>query len=214
MNLTETYRDHRRVAVELTNKILKTSVKPSALGRSAKLLGIGKGRYLIFDSESEMDALMDFVINEYRVNNQNAVELYLAQQGAENEIEEEILNAFVSSYTSLFKIVSVSRREHLVVLSDLLNKRDNVQLMDINLSGTAVPGLLIFLRVLQLKQFAMTSGMSFAFPGELEEYLLARYKRLKGTVRSRHGSARRFVCFHRLSRSDGLKVGYRRIDSH
>lgn len=208
MNLTEKYKTYRSVGRELNNKIAATYAKRRVLLKSAKLLGIVKRGVLVFDSEDEMDVLMDFALNEYRVNNQNAVELYRRQTGLENEIEEEILDALVSSYTSLFKITSVSKRQHLLVLSDLLNRREDIELIDIGFSRTAIPGLLLFLRVVHCKDFNMSSGIAFVFPGDLEDYLLGRYKRLRGRAKSRQNSIKRFVSFYKLSKTDGIEVRY------
>ncbi|MBU4492672.1 MAG: hypothetical protein KKD69_09455 [Euryarchaeota archaeon] len=54
----------------------------------------------------------------------------------------------------------------------------------------------------------MTSGVAFAFPGELEEYLLRRYKKLSKKVKSDSDSIKRFVSFFRLNKTDGIEVIY------
>lgn len=93
-------------------------------------------------------------------------------------------------------------------MEDILNKKDNIPLMDIALSKTAVPGILLFTRLIPFKDFNMTSGAGFVFPGELEKYLLKRYKKLRKKVESDSESVKRFVAFHKLSKSSGLKVKY------
>ena len=84
---------------------------------SAKLLGIAQGDTLIFDSENETSVLMDFALHEYRVNNQNAIEIYREKIGWRNEIEKDLLDALLSSYASLFKIISISESEQTLLLN-------------------------------------------------------------------------------------------------
>jgi len=120
----------------------------------------------------------------------------------------DILDALLSSYTSLFKITSVSRREKLVFFNDILNRRGHIGLIDIALSKTATVRMLLFFRFLSFSDFNMASGVSFAFPGELEGYLLGKYERLSKKVESDSDSIKRFVSFFGLSKTDGLDFTY------
>ena len=51
-------------------------------------------------------------------------------------------------------------------------------------------------------------GVSFVFPGDIEGYLVRKYKKLGKKVKSDSESVRRFVSFFRLSKTDGLKGKY------
>jgi hypothetical protein len=163
--------------------------------KSARLLGIVRGGTFIFDSEEEMSVLMDFALNEYKVNNKNAVEIYKEKVGWQNEIEKDILDALFSSYTSLFKITSISEVENTLLLNDILNNKSDIKLTDINFSKTAAPGFLLFTRLVPFKDFNATSGVSFAFPGDLEEKILRKYKKLREKVKSDSDSIKRYVPF-------------------
>ena len=59
-----------------------------------------------------------------------------------------------------------------------------------------------------LADFNMTSGISFAFPSDLEGYLIRKYKKLTKKVESDSESVKRFVSFFMLSKTDGLEVKY------
>jgi len=178
------------------------------LMKSARLLGIARGDILVFDSEGETSVLTDFALNEYRVNNKNTIEIYREKVGWQNEIEKDILDALLSSYTSLFKITSIFEAENTLFLNDILNKKDNIKLIDIAFSKTAIPGLLLFIRLVPFKDFNMTSGVSFVFHGDLEEYLLRRYKKLSKKVKSDSDSIKRFISFFRLNKTNGIEVRY------
>lgn len=178
------------------------------LMRSARLLGVARGDTFVFDSEDETSVLMDFALNEYRVNNKNTIEIYREKIGWQNEVEKDILHALLSSYTSLFKVASISEAENTLLLNDILNKKDNMKIIDIAFSKTAIPGLLLFIRLIPFKNFNMTSGVSFVFSGDLEEYLLRRYKKLSKKVKSASDSIKRFVSFYKLSKTSGIEVRY------
>lgn len=202
------YKTYRKTGMKLVQKIIDLYVDRDVLMESVKLIGMVKGDTLVFRNEDETSVLMDFAVNEYKKTNKNAVELYRDEVGWKKEIEKENLDALLSSYTSLFKITSISEEENTVILNDILNKKYNIKLTDIALSKYGILGLLFFFRLVTFKDFKMTSGMAFAFPEKVEKLLLVRYKRLAKKVKSDNDSIRRFVSFYRLSRDYGIEVGY------
>ena len=189
-------------------KVMNASLSRDALGRSAKLLGISSGGVFVFDSEEEMAVLMDFALNDYRIGGKNAIELYSATKGSANEIERELLAGYASARTSLFRIISTSKADNSLLLRDLLNDRGDVQLTDTNLSRTTVPGFLLFLRVVPLRDFNMTSGFMFAFPGHLESRLLAGYRRPAKKREPRDEAQRRFIRFLKAYRDHGIETRF------
>jgi hypothetical protein len=208
MTLIEKYKTYRNVGMELNHKIIDSSLDHDLLKKSAKLLGIIHEGTIVFDSEDEVSVLMDFTLNEYKVNNKNTIEIYREKIGWQNEIEKDILDALLSSYTSLFKVTSISENENTLRLHDVLNKKDNIKLIDIGFSKSSVPGLLLFIRLVQFEDFNMTSGISFVFNGDLEKYLLRRYKNLSKKVKADSDSIKRFVSFFKLNKTDGMEVMY------
>ncbi len=208
MTIIEKYKEYRNIGRELNHKIMNACLDRNALIKSARLLGIARGETLVFESEDETSVLMDFALHDYRANKQNTIEVYREKIGWENEIEKEILDAFISSYTSLFKIISISEAENSLIVNDILNKKDNIKIIDIALSKTAALGLLLFIRLIPFKDFNMSAGISFAFPADSEKYLLKRYKILSKKVKSGNDSLRRFISFYKLSKAEGIEVRY------
>lgn len=208
MTIIEKYGTYRQISMELNHKIMDACLDPGVLMKSARLLGIVRGDTLIFDSEDETNVLMDFALNDYRVNNKKTIEIYREKIGWQDKIEKDILDALLSSYTSLFKVTSISEAENTLLLNDILNKKDNIKLIDIAFSKTAIIGLLLFIRLVPFKDFNMTSGVSFVFPGDLKENLLRRYKKLSKKVESDSDSIKRFVSFFRLNKIGGMEVRY------
>ncbi|MBW2309400.1 MAG: hypothetical protein JRG73_20980 [Deltaproteobacteria bacterium] len=210
MSLVDRYRMYREANRKLNVKVMKACLERDAFMSAANLLSIAEGNAVFFDSMDETDVIMDFALNDYKVDGKNAVQIYRERYGG-NELELDILDALLSSYTSLFKITSVSRREKLVFFNDIINKRCHIGLMDIALSRTATVGMLLFFRLLSFSDFNMASGVSFAFPGELESYLLRKYKKLRKKVESDSEAIKRFVSFFWLSKTDGLEMKYEEI---
>ena len=68
--------------------------------------------------------------------------------------------------------------------------------------------MLLFFRLLSFSDFNMTSGVTFAFPGELGNHLRRKYKRLSKMVRADSEAVKRFVSFFWLNEMDGLEIRY------
>jgi len=154
---------------------------------------------------------MNFLINE-RINGDiSLVESYIQLQGTKNAIEEDILKALASSYTSLFEIKEIIKDEKTVILKDQLRDAEGVKLMDISLSQTATPQMLIFARIVPFEDFNMTSGISFIFPAGRTEFILQSYRRTIRRLKLQHEEIARFVAFFELNRVEGLFVRYHRV---
>lgn len=206
MSLVRKYMMYREVGKRLIDKIMKHALS-EVFTESAKLLGVFQEGVIVFNSEEDTDVLADFALNEYKRNNKNAIEIYRERIGGKNDMEREVLDALLSSYTSLFKVVSVSASESTLVLNDLLNEKENIKLIDVTFSNTASPGLLIFIRLAPFKEFNMASGMAFVFPASTENYLLKKYKRLSENAKSDiNFSMKRFIFFYNWNKTKGLRV--------
>lgn len=202
------YEVYRKASRDVIHKIMDECLKPDQLMKSARLLSIVRGDLMVFKNEEETDILMDFALYEYKEDDKNIIAIFKERVGGRKDNEKKILDAMLSSYTSLFKITSVSPREKFSLLRDLLNERQDLKLWDLGLSQTAIPGFLIFIRLVPLKDAFMTSGISFVFPPHLEKYLLRKYKKLSKKTDPARLSSERFIFFFRQSRIDGLEVRF------
>ena len=207
MSLVDRYSMYREANRKLNHKIMNACLERDAFMSAANLLGIAEGNAVFFDNMDETSVLMDFALNDYEADGENAIQTYRQNYGGD-ELELDILDALLSSYTSLFKVTSISSAENLLFLDDIMNRRQNIGLIDIALGETATLGMLLFLRLLSFADFNVTSGASFAFPCDLEGYLLKKYKKLSKKVGSDSESIRKFVSFFWLSKTDGLEMKY------
>jgi hypothetical protein len=195
-NTMSKYKKYREVGKVLNHKIIDCFISRKIILKSGKYLGITKKETLIFDSELETAALMDFAINEYQTYEKNAVELYKENVMIENDMEMDILEALLKSFTSLYKIADIDRQNNRLILDDLLDENSvPLEITDMGFSQTALPGLLMFTRVVPLADFNMTGGFGFVFRVDLEEYLLKEYKRLARKVKSPRESIKKYVPF-------------------
>lgn len=214
MSSIERYRTYRKIGTALNHKIMDACLDRDALMKSGKLLGIAWGNTFIFSSEDETSVLMDFALNEYRISEKKAVQIYRDRIGGTNEIEKDILDSLLSSYTSLFRITSISRADHILHLRDLLNEKDGIELVDISFSKTASPHFLVFTRLVPFGELFMTSGISFIFPGFLEKELIEEYekkrkkRKKRKKLKSRSKSMQRFIAFFELNKTHGIDVRY------
>ena len=203
------YKSYREVGKELNDKIIDRYVGREIILLSGKYLGLVKKEALMFDNESETVALMDFAINECRINGKTAVELYKEKVRVVNDIENEILDGLINSYTSLFKITNIKRSEKKLILTDLLKNDDNpIEIIDIGFSQTAASDFLIFLRIISFADFNITGGFGFPFNKDSEEYLLKEYKHIAKRVKSSKESIKRYVAFFKLYKRHGIEIDF------
>lgn len=205
--MLDKYKTFWEASRALHSKLMKQGISTEVMMKSGKLLRIVRDKTFMFESEAEMAAVMEFALHEYRVNGKTGVETYDEDVGGESEIETEILHALVDSYTSLFEVVTIVMPDHTLLLRDVLGKRGDVWLTDINLSETAAVGFLLFLRVLSFADFNATSGITFAFAGDRKGHLLKKHRKLSDKHPSASDSLKRFIAFFWLHRTDGCAWG-------
>jgi hypothetical protein len=199
------YQQYRGIAQKLSEKVIEKFTDNQSLKVVGKLLGITEGKTVMLDSEEELNFVMDFSIFEYQVEGKNFVQRYQEDETAKKtEIEMEILTAQSLSYTSFFKITETDPVNATITLSDLLNNNQELKIININLSRTAYPGLLIFTRIEPFADFNAASGMYALFSEVSERSLLKKMKIMMRKVKSDVESVQRFVAFFKLNRKEGL----------
>jgi hypothetical protein len=202
------YQAYRNAARELNHHIMDALVERAVLMRAARALDIARGDTFVFESDAEMNVLMDYALYEDRVQGKALVQVYREQTTALSPLQRELLDGMCQSYTSLFRITEVQATESTLVLADRLQQREDLPLIDMMFSRTAAPGMLLFTRVVPLAGMNMTAGIAFAFPGGSEAHLLRRYKRLGKRVKADTEAARRLVAFFQLNRTEGIEVSF------
>ena len=202
-DLVARYNLYRKRGMELNNKLMGSCLDGDILLEAAEQLGMVEKGVIIFSSEAESDILMEFALNDYREDGRSAIEVYQEKTRGEDEIEKELLGGYVSAYTSLYKITATSRENRTVDLEDVLQDGKRVQIMDNGLSMSHPRHTLLFLRIIPLRGFNMTSGIFFAFPEEAKSRMMRAYDNIYQRLQVDSESTRRFVAFFRVNRIFG-----------
>jgi hypothetical protein len=202
------YQAYRKAAKELNQQLMDALVERSVLMRAARALDVARGNTFVFESEAEMNVLMDYALYEHRRYGQSLVQRYREQTTSLSPMQRALLDGMCQAYTSLFRIAEVQAAESTLVLADRLQQREDIPLIDIMFSRTVEPDMLLFTRVIPLPMMNMTAGIAFVFPGDSEASLLRRYKRLSKRVKADTEAARRLVAFFQLNRTAGIEVAF------
>ncbi|MGA2403280.1 MAG: hypothetical protein ABSG91_16490 [Syntrophobacteraceae bacterium] len=153
--LLDTYKRLRNVNKALNGQFIRQLAKKSVL-ECAKKLGLAKGKVMIFDSEDEFPALMDFCLYNSRMGGKTVIERYAQQTPPPPESDEmKVLQAMLDSYFSVFMVERVYTGRG-VSLSSF--GQEQVFLMDLGLGDTAVSGMSMAGRVLPFPDFHMSAG--------------------------------------------------------
>lgn len=207
--LIKKYKKYRRVGQDLNNRVHDVGLKKEAFEEATALLGIREGKTIILDHEDDIAAVVDFALNDCRWQGKTAMERYQEEVGGKTAVERELLAGMLAARTSLFRLDSVRTAARTLTFTDLLAAdSEPVTIIDIGLSETAVPGILMFFRLVPLADFNMSAGMGFVFPPQKTRYLLRQHKVIMRKVNSEDTAVQRFVAFFKLNQRFGLETAY------
>jgi hypothetical protein len=211
MELADLYVKYRQEEVKFIGDKIIPQIKGEEIEEAARLLNIGlEGKKLMPDNPMEFDYIMDFIIYELRVDGKNLVERFADIYRPESDMEAAVLNAMLNQYSSLYRVVNISREKRMLFYKDIFNNVRNTRLIDLTFSNTAEPGLLVYTRILPLPELNMTSGTSFVFPEDSENKLLSAYTSVEINKKT---SMERFMFFNAASKVLGIAIGYEGADT-
>ncbi len=204
----EEYREIRNTGKNLSYKILdwKKDARQEII-YAAKMLGFWNGQVMVFDSDDESDVLMDFLIYEKGKNGAKLIEMFFESDVELEDLEEEILEGMIDYQSSLFEITSIDRDKHTLQLVDLFDKsHKQFELMDIGFSQTAKVGLIVYTRLIPIRNTNMTSGVSFGFDTSVKDKLLNELSFEKIKRKGNLNSTDLFVIALKKSKRYGITV--------
>jgi len=189
-------------------RIIHNYINRRIYQKAIKLLSINfDDNNVFFEFDDEISYVMDFAINDIKTRGKTLAQLYQKDIGGKSKIQNQILQAMISSYTSLFRVEKTNNTNHAITLYDLLNN-NKIKIIDYHLNMSLRKDILIFCRVLCFDGFSMTSGIEFVFPAGIEKYLLTEYEKIKKKIKRQPPEIVRFVAFFMLNRTDGNDVMY------
>jgi len=200
--MIETYKIYKEKQQKLHAKILKNISKTDKLRKGYDILGVLKGNEVILSTQEEAAVAFDFNIYEKIEDNKNAVDLYIENSNAEDEVESELLKHMTDANTSLYKVQSVNKEEHTLILEDLFNIKEQVTIIDTELAETCTIDSMIFLRIIKLDKFNISSGMSMVFNANHKDYLLRKIKKNSKKIAIEDEVIKKFISFFQLNREE------------
>lgn len=160
--LLERYKHCREIGRDL-NVTLAKQLPKSAVPECGKKLGIFKSGTLILKNDDEIAVLYDYCLYHYRRGGKNIIERYLEQSPpASDSTEMMLIQAMLESYFSLFQVEEIDPHRG-ARLRDLVTGKA-LHVLDVGLSETGMPGLILAGRMLPLADFTMSSGTMIPVP--------------------------------------------------
>ena len=197
------YESYRTMSRDIVSRLVDKHLPREALQEAARVLGIDVDGVFVFRDEDEQLDMLDLAIFDIRVDGRSPAEAMLASGGDLTELDVTILEAMTVARTSLFRFKQASWP--LVVLEDVLGGVGTVRLVNRSMSVHAPRGLLVFLRVVDLPELSMGSGIYYSFPGGMQKTLLSRFRALEAEVPSEDPGVRRFAAFAALNEAYGIE---------
>jgi hypothetical protein len=158
----ERYKHYRQIGLRL-NLLLVKQLPKIATAECGKKLGIFKAGTLILNNDDEIAILYDYALHHYRRAGKTVIERYLEQTPPAPESDEAmLLQAMLKARYSLFLVDGLERGNHIILRDILAN--DRVDLIDVGLSQTGMPGRILAGRILPMGDFYMSSGTMIPLP--------------------------------------------------
>jgi hypothetical protein len=137
------YKALRKEGRAMADKVTKACCSNIDMVQAAKRMGLGvMGKTLVFDGESDMNALMDFIWHENYSGLGATLQLMDESTLELSDVQLKLLAAHRKSYTSLFEAYAVIRATSQILLRDVLDSVDRFGFQsNLGLAGSEAAGL-------------------------------------------------------------------------
>lgn len=212
--MLERYRALRHAGKDLARKITRAMPR-SVIVSAARNLGLWKRGRLVAQGH-EVDVVTDRAIYDEEWSGRSALDRFLETSPEVNLTEDErrFCEIMRSARFSLFRVAEIVPGKG-VTLTDRLSEQETkdapvFRAIDLEMSRSVIPGLLLATRLLDAGDFFMTSGVTFPFRPEQEPEILTYLIRREFGSRKRRidQPARYSIFFHDLHRRTGIPVRY------
>ncbi|MBN2736420.1 MAG: hypothetical protein JXR70_05520 [Spirochaetales bacterium] len=197
------YVEIRRKLKDVHSEIFKQKMNDFIYVKNGvKALGLKtKGNTIIFESKSEQEAFWDFLTYE-AFDPRNS----LFNNAKNNKTLSQEANIFLDKikvYETALYIAGPKNGNEISITN--IHSGDLYHLHDINLSNSNLEGYLIFIRLLKVDEYFMTSGSTYIFTENIPT-ILKREKILMKTTFKLNRSITRSRVMLKLNRIYGTKV--------
>jgi len=203
------YKQYRAEGRDMINKIMAPCLKGLNMPKAARRMGLPVvGKTIVVEDETDMYALTDFCLHEKLDGLQSLLDRADPTTLELSPMQMEFFQAHRQARSSLYEALTVNKANSAVKMRDLLFPgQPEVLLTDIGFSDSPWQNkvqVLIFIRLLRIKDLNVTSGFFFAFNPALKTRLLKIYQREIKFVPEPEVDWQRFAIFYRLHRKWSL----------
>lgn len=164
------YKDIRKTHQRLNKEILKF-ISSKNLLQNGRILGLTQNNTLCFQNDAEIAVFSDYSYYQPDDIGKTAVERYVeANPPLKGSLREVVLKAMLQARYSVFEVTEAIPG-YGVITKDIIFM-DSGFIMDINLSHSATPDLLLAGRILAVdKRFSITSGSMIPLSSKAYDFL-------------------------------------------
>ena len=185
--LIEPRRDHYRqirARTMLVNDVVLRTIPRFVVLNAARALGLARGEKLVLESEFDQHCLMERSLHDELWLGKNAIAHFRASEAlkALDPEQRAALDALAGARFSVFLLESTDPQRGCLYLRDVRTD-DVLEVMDLNLSMTATPGVLFATRVFEVEGIRLTTGVTYSFDPEHQDLLLEGLRRRRGAGR-------------------------------
>ncbi len=210
MKKTSEYKRYRRIGGDLNEQFMSELKRPD-IKNAGRLLGILKKDALVVDGDVEIDRFMDFALNDYKnVAGKSAVLSYKEKHYDKlSNQQKKIIDATLEAKSSLYQVNKVDKKNRLLYLSDVIEKGEELSLMDIGFSSSEkIINHLIYTRIISIGDINMTSGAAYLFEKSDQTLLLETYNKLLKKAPVKNIQMAKAIAFFKLNKKMGSEVQY------
>jgi hypothetical protein len=203
------YKQWRKVGIEIATKMTKEIPRGILLEAAGDLGMPRKDLAIVFDSEEEINYVMDRAIQDIERNGKRFIEIYLESHAESlNPDEVKYITALKDAYYSLFVIDDIKKGDGLL-LHDVFSEK-KIFLADISFSSTAKIGNLLATRIVSLDNLHFTTGASCAFEGkyldELKSNFVYLFEKKKNTMTQQQIMRKYNPYFFKMMKKMGTEI--------
>lgn len=205
------YQKIRKNGMELNRKYLECC-SDQDIRIAGRILGLLKGKKIVLSSKADMDRYYDFMVNDYKnFEGKNLIQIYKEKHIDISKEDVSIMDASLSSRSSLYEIVSSNAKYKTLELKDLLNSEaKNIDIIDVGFSSNPlINNFVIYTRVITFPDFNMTSGAPLLFDGDYRDTIIDKYNKKAMKIVVGDETTKRAAAFFQLYQKYGYKsVGH------
>ncbi|TDA70024.1 MAG: hypothetical protein D9V47_03150 [Clostridia bacterium] len=195
--LIEEYRRLRERIRVINSQAIKEIMRNELEGAAKELGMLGKGNILVFESWEDQALLLDHALYDWRRHGRSIVQHFMRNNPPLEDLDRLIYRAMEEAFISLFQIEKVG--SSFIVLQDLIVRERKLRLVDLSMSASTRPGIIVYTRVLPFPRFVIGAGWGIALDQiEIRDEIITEYLQAISNVSRRKRAAKGILFFKRL----------------